>query len=152
MKAIAIVEVGPVAPADFQRGVGETYRIVKVEAGRATPGLIRMARSFSVDRQTGQRSMSATSCDVFPGDRKLVMLMRSGYQPEKGGDIVPAYTMPGNPCGQLLPVKDAPASLLSSGFVPVYSFGGSCDDYALSEPGMIDLIREEARRMKLPLG
>lgn len=152
MKAIAIVEVEPVSPADFQSAVGETYRILKVEVGRATPGLIRMARSFSVDRQTGQHTMIASSCDVFPGYRKRVMLMRTGYQPEKGGDIVPAYTMPGKPCGQLLPVKDAPVGLRSTGFVPVYSFGGSCDDYALSDPGMIDLIREEARRMKLPLG
>ena len=31
-------------------------------------------------------------------------------------------------------------------------FGGTCDDYALSQPGMIELIRKEARRLKLPLG
>ena len=149
MKAIAIVEVEPVAPADFQGAVGETYRIVKVEAGQAQPGLIRMARSFGRDPKTGQWWMSATSCDVFPGYRKRVMLMRTGYQPEEGGDIVPAFTMPATQCGQVLPVKDATPS---SGFVPVYSFGGTCEDAVLSDPGMIDLIREEARRMKLPLG
>lgn len=152
MKAIAIVEVEPVSGPDMERAVGETYRILKVEAGRAQPGLIRMARSFGIDRQTGARWMGATSCDVFPGTRKRVMLMRTGYQPEKGGDIVPAYTMPGTQCGQILPIRDAPTDRQSRGYVPVYSFGGSCDDYALSEPGMIELIREEARRMRLPLG
>jgi hypothetical protein len=151
MKAIAIVEVEPVSQADMQSAIGETYRVLKVEAGSAKPGIIRMARSFGIDRQTGSPWMSATSCDVFPTDRKRVLLMRAGYQREKGGDIVPAYTMPGTQCGQVLPVQDAPANLSSDGFVPVYSFGGTCDDYALSEPGMIDMIRQEARRMKLPL-
>ena len=151
MKALAIVEVEPVSGPDMKRAVGETYRIVKVEAGRAQIGQIRMARSFGVDWKTGERWMAATSCDVFPGYRKRVILIRTGYQPEAGGDIVPAYTMPGTQCGQLLPIKDAPGHQ-TNGFVPAYSFGGSCDDYALSDPGMIDLIREEARRMKLPLG
>ena len=152
MKAVAIVEVEPVSGADMQRAVGETYRIVKVEAGRAQLGEIRMARSFGIDPRTGERWMSATSCDVFPGYRKRVMLMRTGYQPQGGGDVVPAYTMPATQCGQLLPVKDASEHRTTRGYVPVYSFGGTCDDYALSDPGMIELIREEARRMKLPLG
>ena len=152
MKSIAIVEVEPVSGADMKRAIGDVYRIVKVEAGQAQPGEIRMARSFASDPRTGEYFMAATSCDVFPGDRKRVLLMRTGYQPEKGGDIVPVYTMPGTQCAQVLPVKDAPADKQSSGYVPVYSFGGTCDDYLLSEPGMIDLIRKEARQMKLPLG
>jgi hypothetical protein len=151
MNAIAIVEVEPVTPADMKRGIGEIYRIVKVEAGEATLGQIRMARTFGIDQQTGQRWMSATSCDVFPDRRQRVVLMRTGYQPEDGGDIAPIYTTPGKPCGQVLPVKDAPAGRESGGMVPVYSFGGTCDDYALSQPGMMELIRDEARRLKLPL-
>ena len=152
MRAIAIVEVEPVSGPDMKRAVGETYRIVKVEAGQAQLGEIRMARSFGLDPQTGAYWMSATSCDVFPTDRKRVLLMKAGYQPEKGGNIVPAFTLGEKPCGQVLPVQDASASVQSGGFVPVYSFGGTCDDYLLSEPGMTDLIRSEARRMKLPLG
>jgi hypothetical protein len=152
MNAIAIVEVEPVAPADMKRGIGETYRIVKVDEGQAKLGEIRMARTFGIDQQTGQRWMSATSCDVFPNRRKQVVLMRTGYQPEDGGDIAPVYVSPAKPCGQVLPVNDAPANRQSTGTVPVYSFGGTCDDYALSQPGMIELIRKEARRLKLPLG
>ena len=152
LNAIAIVEVEPVSPADMKRGIGETYRIVKVDAGQAKLGEIRMARMFGTDQQTGQHWMSATSCDVFPDRRQRVLLMRTGYQPEDGGDIAPIYVTAGKPCGGVLPVTDAPPARQATGMVPVYSFGGTCDDYALSQPGMIELIRDEARRLKLPLG
>ena len=152
MKTIAIVEVEPVSGPDMKRGIGDTYRIIKVEAGQAKLGEIRMARTFGTDPRTGEHWMTATSCDVFPNYRKRVLLMRVGYQPASGGEVVPASTMPGGQCGQVLPVKDAPANLQSSAYVPAYSFGGSCEDALLSEPEMIELIRKEARRMKLPLG
>jgi hypothetical protein len=151
-RAIAIVEVEPVSGPDVRRQIGETYRIVQVEFGQAALGPIRMARSFGVDRSTGEPWMAGSSCDVFPGYRKRVLLMRTGYAPAKGGDVVPAYTFPGKPCGQLLPVRDAPADLISRGFVPVFSFGGTCEDAFLSDPGAIELIREEARKMGRPLG
>ena len=150
-KAVAIVEVEPVSAADIKRQIGETYRIVKVEYGNAQTGLIRMARTFGMDGN-GEGWMSATSCDVFPGYRKRVLLIPTGFAPRDGGKVVPAYTLPGEGCGQVLPVRDASADLITRGFVPVFSFGGSCEDYFFSDPGMIDLIREEARKMGLPLG
>ena len=152
VNAIAIVEVEPVMPADMKHGIGETYRIVKIEAGQAKLGEIRMARTFGIDQQSGQPWMLATSCDVFPDRHQRVMLIRTGYQPENGGDIAPIYVTPGKPCGQVLPLTDAPTARQSNGMLPVYSFGGTCDDYALSQPGMVELIRKEARRLKLPLG
>lgn len=151
-KAIAIVEVEPVSGSDIQRQIGETYRIVEVEAGDAQPGLIRMARTFGFDRRTGERWMSDTSCDVFPGERSRVLLIKAGFAPEGGGEIVPLYTFPGQPCGQILPIRDAPADLVSSGHVPVFSFGSSCDHGFFREPWALELIRDEARKMGRPLG
>lgn len=148
----AVVEVEPVSGADIKRQIGETYRIVKVEAGEAQPGLIRMARAFGVDRKTGEPWMAGSSCDVFPGYRKRVLLMKAGYAPQSGGDVVPLFTFPGKQCGQVLPVRDAPTGLVSRGYVPVFSFGGSCDDSFFGDPGAMDLIREEGRKMGRPLG
>jgi len=151
-RAAAIVEVEPVSGPDVQRQLGETYRIVAVHHGRAQPGLIRMARSFGRDRTTGEPWMSGNSCEVFPGYRKRVLLVQTGFAPKAGGEVVPSYTYPGRLCGQLLPLRDAPPDLVSRGYEPVFSFGNSCQDYALSDAGMIDLILEEARKMGRPLG
>jgi len=148
MRAIAIVEVEPVSGPDMKQAIGDVYRIVKVEAGQAKPGEIRMARTFGTDPRTGEHWMMATSCDVFPTDRKRVLLMRTGSQPVSGGEIVAGD--PTKQCKRVLPVKDINAQPV--GNVPVYSFGGTCEDYLLSEPGMIELIRKEARGLKLPIG
>jgi hypothetical protein len=149
-RAEAIVEVEPVSGPDMHRQVGETYRIVKVVAGRAQPGLIRMARSFGRDQRTGEPWIGHSSCDVLPGYRKQVMLMRTGFALGAGGPVVPAFTMPGKPCGQLLPVTDAPADMVSRSYVPVFSFGGSCQDWFLGSPGAVELVREEARKLGRP--
>lgn len=146
-RAEAIVEVEPVAGPDMQRQIGETYRIVSVVAGNAQPGLIRMARSFGRDQKSGEPWMGGSSCDVFPGQRKQVMLMRTGYAPKSGGPPVPAFALPGKSCGQILPIKDAPGNLVSRGYVPVFSFGGSCQDWFLGSPGAVELIREEGRKL-----
>jgi hypothetical protein len=149
-RAEAIVEVEPVAGPDMARQIGDSYKIIRVIAGNAQPGLIRMARSFGRDPRSGEPWMGGTSCDVFPSSRKQVMLVRTGYAPEGGGPIVPAFTLPGKPCGQQLPIRDAPAELVSRGSVPVFSFGGSCQDWFLGEPGAVDFVREEARKMGRP--
>ena len=151
IKADAIVEVEPVSGPDIQRQIGETYRIVTVLVGKAEPGVIRMARSFGRDRQTGEPWMGGSSCDVFPGYRKRVLLMKTGLAPADGGEIVPLFTLPGKQCGQVLPIRDAPADLVSRGYVPVFSFGGSCDDYILSELGAVEMIQDEARKLGRPL-
>lgn len=151
IKADAVVEVEPVSGPDIQRQIGETYRIVNVVAGKAEPGLIRMARSFGRDRQTGELWMGGSSCDVFPGYKKRVLLMKTGFAPADGGEIVPLFTLPGKQCGQVLPIRDAPADLASRGYVPVYSFGGGCDGYFLSEPKALELLMGEAAKMGRPL-
>jgi hypothetical protein len=146
-RAEAIVEVEPVAGADLPRQIGETYKIIRVAAGNARPGLIRMARSFGRDHLSGEPWMGGSSCDVFPGQRKQVMLMRTGYAPQAGGPPVPAVTLPGKACGQALPIMDATADLVSRGYVPVFSFGGSCQDWFLGSPGALELVREEGRKL-----
>lgn len=150
-KADAVVEVEPVSGPDIQRQIGNTYRIVKVVAGKAEPGLIRMARSFGRDRQTGEPWMGGSSCDEFPGYRKRVLLMKTGFAPAGGGEIVPLVTLPGKQCGQVLPIREAPADLVSRGYVPVFSFGAGCDGYFLSEPKALELLRAEAAKMGRPL-
>lgn len=149
-RAEAIVEVEPVAGADMQRQIGETYRIVRVVAGKAEPGLIRMARSFGRDPQSGEPWMGATSCDVFPGQRQQVLLMRTGFAPKAGGSPVPAASPADADCPRVLPARDAPADLAAQGYVPVFNFGGSCQDWFLSSPGALALIREEARKLGRP--
>jgi hypothetical protein len=147
--AVAIVEVEPVSPADVERQIGETYRIVQVLHGAARPTLIRMARSFGRDPRTGERWMGATSCDVFPGQRQRVLLIPVGLAPEAGGPTVPRVISAAPPCA-VLPVRDPPAAAAEQ--VPVFSFGGSCDDVFLGSEGAIELIRNEARKLGRPLG
>lgn len=145
-RAEAIVEVEPVAGADMQRQIGETYRIVRVVAGNAQPGLIRMARSFGRDAKSGEPWMGGTSCDVFPGQRKQVLLMRTGFAPKAGGSPVPAASPAEEDCPRVLPARDAPADLVARGYVPVFNFGGSCQDWFLSSPAL-ELIRAEGRKL-----
>lgn len=149
-RAIAIVEAEPVSGPEIRRQIGETYRIAKVIAGDAKPGPIRMARSFGRDPRTGEVWMGGSSCDVLPGFRKRVLLLRTGYAPAGGGAILPA--VPGAPCGHAQRARVSPAGRDARGYVPVFSFGGSCEDWFLGSPGALELVREEARKLGRPIG
>jgi hypothetical protein len=40
--------------------------------------------------------------------------------------------------------------MVSRSYVPVFSFGGSCQDWFLGSPGAVELVREEARKLGRP--
>ena len=119
-RAIAVVEAEPVDDMDLKATRGERYRVTRVYAGKAPS-------TFRVDR-----SGPESTCEDFPGpgQRKVVFL----YDPRP----YPAGT--GGAALRKRAEKSPPATFI---------FGGMCQRLFIDQAGVLQLIREEARKLGL---
>jgi len=119
-RAIAVVEAEPVDDMDRKATRGERYRVTRVYAGKAPS-------TFRVDR-----SGPESTCEDFPGpgQRKVVFLYDPRpYSPGTGGAALRKRAE-----------KSPPATFI---------FGGMCQRLFIDEAGVLQLIREEARKLGL---
>ena len=72
--SVAIVDVEQIGPMDFKGMRGETYKVVKVQVGKA-PATFELARAFHREPDGGV-SIATSSCDEIPppGQRTTVVL------------------------------------------------------------------------------
>lgn len=127
-EAVAVAEIVQVEPMDQQAMRPELYRVLRVHIGEA-PESFRLAREM--ERGPGGEVVTmATSCDVTPGpgERTLVAL----YAPGTSGSDAGCSPLPHDPT--------ATAKRLA--------IGGTCDHLFLQSEGAIDLVREEARKLR----
>lgn len=127
-EAVAVAEVVQVEPMDQEAMRSELYRVLRVHFGEA-PESFRLARQME-SGPGGEVVTVATSCDVAPepGERTLVALYAPG---ESDSDAS---------CSSLPQEESAAAKSLAIGSI--------CDQMFLKSEGALDLIREEARKLK----
>ena len=127
-EALAVAEVVQVEPMDQEAMRPELYRVLRVHMGEA-PESFRLARQM--ERGPGGEVVTlVTSCDVTPGpgERTLVALYPPGASaPDAGCSSVPR--------------DDAAAARR-------LAIGGTCDHLFLQSEGALDLIRQEARKLR----
>ena len=127
-EAVAVAEVVQVEPMNQEAMRPELYRVLRVHVGEA-PESFRLARQM--ERGAGGEVITmATSCDVVPGpgERTIVALYARGDSASTEN------------CSTLPHDDTAAAKSLA--------IGGTCDHLFLQSEGAVDLIREEARKLR----
>ena len=132
--AVAVADVVQVEDASSEAELPELYRVLRVHVGRA-PDTFWLAREFM--RWPGGRISFtlSTTCDASPraGERRIVVL----YEPS---------------ADQWQPEDCRRSSNVSVSADRTLAIGGTCDDLFLQKEGALELIREEARKLRRPVG
>jgi hypothetical protein len=128
--AIAVAEVELIADIDVAAMRGERYRVTRLYAGKA-PTTFYLERHFRKGPSGLIQWGPDTTCDDFPGagERRVVVL----YDPRPYSGRTGCAAMRKRAAGS------PPAA---------YEFGNTCQRLFIEQDGGLELIREEARKLR----